>query len=258
MPMADRAHALAVLGLAGAVNLLHNQGWRLLPDLPWFYPLLFFVGVGTVLPALVLGRTARRVPHAAADLGLAPGRRDGVACVVALLVGGALAAAPLAPIVGQPGGVARVFGLFCQLLVASTAEVALFLGVMGVLLLPASGRRTRWHGAALVVVSSVAFGLFHFTYPAPWNTPATAITVGLVWLLVSTCFVLGRSLVAAVLLDNVMATVGFATRGLSLPMPPATALALAALAAVAFVVAYRWARRAPDATWAGPSRGTTG
>ena len=32
--------------------------------------------------------------------------------------------------------------------------------------------------AAAVVVSSLLFGLFHFTYPAPWNTLDTAVTVG--------------------------------------------------------------------------------
>jgi heme A synthase len=89
----------------------------------------------------------------------------------------------------------------------------------------------------------VVFGLFHFTYPAPWNTFQTAMTVGLVWVAVSTLFALSRSLIAALLLDNIMATVGFATRGLTLPLPPATALVIAGLAIAAFVAAFVWCRR---------------
>ena len=46
------------------------------------------------------------------------------------------------------------------------------------------------------------------------------------WIGVSAVFAVTRSLVAAVLLDNMMATVGFATRDLTLPLPPTLALLL--------------------------------
>ena len=138
----------------------------------------------------------------------------------------------------------RVLTLFVQLLVASTAEVALFLGVMGVGLRAWLGGRHDWRFAlSLIVVSSLVFGLFHFTYPAPWNTLGTAATVAVVWLGVSTLFALSRSLLAAVLFNNIMATVGFATRGLTLPLSPTASLALAICAIAAFVVAFCWARR---------------
>ena len=38
------------------------------------------------------------------------------------------------------------------------------------------GGRHDWRFAlSLIVVSSLVFGLFHFTYPAPWNTLGTAV-----------------------------------------------------------------------------------
>lgn len=246
-----------MLMAAAILNALYNHVVGPFTGIPLLYPVAFFIGVGTILPALVLGQAVRRTPRLAMDLGLSPGQRDVVASIVVVLVGGALAAAPLGPILGQPGGSARVGALFCQLLVASTAEVILFLGVMGVVVHPGSERRTWIQGASLIAVSSVAFALFHFTYPVPWNSLSTVATVGVVWLLVSTCFVTSRSLVAAVLLDNIMATIGFATRGLTLPLPAPTALVLAGVAAVAFAGAFRWSRGMPGPTSSAPSPGTT-
>ena len=78
---------------------------------------------------------------------------------------------------------------------------------------------------------------------------SVALLMGLV-VGVSTLFAVTRSLVAAVLLDNMMATVGFATRDLTLPLPPATSLLLALLAVAAFAAAFAWAR---GATAASPS-----
>ena len=152
----------------------------------------------------------------------------------------------------EPGGMERVATLFAQLLIASTAEVMLFLGAFGMGLRVLLDGRHDWRfGLLLVVVSSLLFGLFHFTYPAPWNTLDTAVTVGVVWIAVSTLFAITRSLVAAVLLDNMMATVGFATRDLTLPLSPALSLLLEILSVAAFVAAFVWARRV--ATAASPS-----
>lgn len=246
MNIPERMMGPAVLVVAFVTNALHNHTGHgaVLGHIPGFYPIVFFIGIGAVLPAIALGRTVRREPATARALGGALGRRDLVGVVAALLIGGALAATPLKPILDHPGGSTRVLTLFAQLLVASTAEVALFLGAMGVALRALLGGRTDWrYGLTLIMVSSAAFGLFHFTYPAPWNTLETAMTVGLVWIAVSTLFVLSRSLAAAVLLDNILATVGFATRDLTLPLPPATALLIAGLAAAAFVAAFAWARR---------------
>ena len=254
MNIPERLAGPAIVALAFAVNALHNHtvlGGKL-GYLPGFYPIVFFIGVGAVLPALALGRTIGREPTAARPLGVALGGRDALAVLAALVIGGALAASPLAPIITRPGGTERVLTLFAQLLVASTAEVALFLGATGLGVRAWLGGRHDWRfGLLLVVVSSLLFGLFHFTYPAPWNTLGTAATVGMVWIAVSALFAVTRSLVAAVLLDNMMATVGFATRDLTLPLSQAMGLLLEILALAAFVAAFTWARRA--ATPASPS-----
>ena len=254
MTIPQRLTGPAILALAFAANAAHNHTalGGMLGHIPGFYPIVFFIGIGVVLPALALGRTVRRERAAARPLGVAVGWRDAIAVLAALAIGGALAAKPLAPLLAQPGGVERVATLFAQLLIASTAEVMLFLGAAGIGLRAWLGGRHDWRfGVLLVVVSSLLFGLFHFTYPAPWNTFDTAVTVGVVWIAVSTLFVVTRSLVAAVLLDNMMATVGFATRDLTLPLSPALGLLLVVLAIAAFAAAFAWARRA--ATAASPS-----
>lgn len=255
MNIRDRMTGLAILALAFAVNALHNHTalGGTLGHIAGFYPIVFFIGIGVVLPALALGRTVRREPAAARPLGVALGWRDAIAVIAALAIGCALAARPLGPIVAQPGGMERVATLFAQLFVASTAEVMLFLGATGMGLRALLGGRHDWRFALLlVVISSLLFGLFHFTYPTPWNTLGNAITVGIVWIAISTLFVISRSLLAAVLLDNMMATVGFATRDLTLPLSPAMALLLAILAVAAFVVAFAWARRAANAASPSP------
>lgn len=73
------------------------------------------------------------------------------------------------------------------------------------------------------------------------------------WLAVSALFAVTRSLVAAVLLDNIVATVGFATRDLTLPLPPAMGLLLAALAVDAFAAAFARVRRAVTAASPSPA-----
>ena len=255
MNIPDRVTGLAIVTLAFAVNALHNHTalGGTLGHIPSFYPVVFFVGIGAVLPALALGRTVRREPAAARPLGVALGRRDAFAVLAALVIGCALAADPLAPILAQSGGTTRVATLFVQLLVASTAEVALFLAVTGMGLRAWLGGRDDWRfGFLLVFVSSLLFGVFHLTYPAPWNTLGTAALLGAVWIAVSALFAVTRSLVAAVLLDNVMATVGFATRDLTVPRSPAMALLLEILAIAAFVAAFAWARRAATAALPSP------
>ena len=145
MNIPDRVTGPAILALAFAVNALHNHTalGGTLGHIPGFYPIVFFIGIGVVLPALALGRTVRREPAAARPLGVALGWRDAFAVLAALVIGCALAAKPLGPIVAQPGGMAGVATLFAQLLVASTAEVMLFLGATGMGLRALARRTSR-------------------------------------------------------------------------------------------------------------------
>ncbi len=132
--------------------------------------------------------------------------------------------------------------LFTWLLMASLAEVLVFLGVvfpLGRLALPRRWAANRAAaGGAGVVLSGVCFGLFHFSYGAPWNTWGAALPLMVVWLVVALVYVGTRSLAAAVAFNNVMAVIGFVRGGVTLPGSLALGLALDALAmgAVASIV----------------------
>ena len=238
--------AFAIVALAFAANFLFNHtakgaGVRAIPAL---YPVVFFIGLGTLLPAWLLGKIASSGRATARQLGIGAGRRDAMAVVIGVIMGAVFAAVPLAPFLRDAAGLRLLHGLFANLLVASTAEVLLFLGVLSVGIRALLGRGDDWlTRAAIVVVSSIAFGLFHFTYPEPWNTLETAATLSLIWIAVSLLFVLGRSLLAAIVLDNILAVIGFARNGLTLPQPPLNGWLLAAAAFACFLLVYRLARR---------------
>ena len=146
MTIPERLIGPAILALAFAANAIHNHTalGDALGHIPGFYPIVFFIGIGVALPALALGRTVRREPVAARPLGVALSWRDAIAVLAALVIGCALAARPLGPIIAQPGGMERVATLFAQLLIASTAEVMLFLGVTGMSLRALLGGRHDW------------------------------------------------------------------------------------------------------------------
>src|SRR5262245_55245874 len=122
MNIALRLAGPAILALAFAANALHNHSdfGGLTGRIPGFYPVVFFIGIGVILPALALGRAVHHEPTAAGPLRVTLGWRDALAVLAALAIGCALAARPLGPIVAQPGGAERIATLFAQLLVAST------------------------------------------------------------------------------------------------------------------------------------------
>src|SRR4051812_39355649 len=119
MNIPERLSGPAIVALAFAANAVHNHTTLggALGQIPGFYPIVFFIGIGVALPALALGRTVRREPLAARPLGVALGWRDAIGVLAALVIGCALAAKPLGPIVAQPGGIERVATLFAQLLI---------------------------------------------------------------------------------------------------------------------------------------------
>ena len=236
---------LSILVLAFAANTFFNHTARGagVKAIPGLYPLVFFVGLGTIVPAWLLG-TLQAGGATARLLGLGLDRRDALATLVALVVGIAIASLPLVPLLLSGLDPLQLHGLFAGLLVASIAEVLLFLGVLAPVVRALLGRGDDWISrAAIVLVSSAAFGLFHFTYPEPWNTGQTALMLGGLWLVTSTLFVMGRSLVAAILLDNILATVGFAKSHLTLPVSPLGGWMMALLAGAAFVLVMRFSRR---------------
>ena len=96
-----------------------------------------------------------------------------------------------------------------------------------------------------VVASSLAFGFFHLTYPAPWNTVAKCLGLSVVWVGVALVFLFSRSLTAAISFNNLMSVVGFAQNRLELPGAAAAGWFRAALALGIFVLVFGLARRWP-------------
>ncbi len=238
--------AFAIVTLAFAANFFfnHTPKGAGVKAIPAFYAVVFFIGLGTLVPAWLLGKITLGGTVTARQLGIGASRRDAIAILVALIMGAAFAAVPLAPLLRDPAGLRLLHSLFANLLVASTAEVLLFLGVLGVAVRALLGRGDDWPTrATIIVVSSVAFGLFHFTYPEPWNTAATAAMLTLFWMATSLLFVLSRSLLAAIVFDNILAVVGFARNGLGLPQSALGGWLLAAAALAGFVLVFRLARR---------------
>lgn len=206
------ASAVVIVALAFSANAFFNHT-ALGLDLKSHgdvYVLGFFFPLGVILPAAHIGWVSSVRLASARWLGAQVGWRDVTAVAVALAGGGLLAAGALAPQLREPGSLAAAHRLFALLLVASTAEVLLFLGALGNAAQLAAGAIGRWRaGLVTLVVSSVTFGFFHLTYPAPWNTMGRCLGLCLVWVPVSLIFLFSRSLVAAVVLNNVLAVVGF-------------------------------------------------
>ena len=206
--------SLAAVALFAGVNVFfqHSGPGRSLQPL---YPLLYYLPIGILLPALLLARAFEP-----ADEGRLPvaglGIRDLPVALFALAATLAVAWFPLRPLLAEPGGVARAHRLFSLLAVASLSEVLVFLGLLGNAVFAACRRAGLGRPASMALatlLSSVAFGLYHFSYPAPWNTWPNALGLAAFWVVVSAVFFVARSTLAAFLVDNVMATVGFVNFG---------------------------------------------
>jgi hypothetical protein len=240
------AGGIAIVAVAYSVNAWFNHtamgvGLKSHGDA---YVIGFFLPVGVILPALFLGWVARRGWATPRRLGAQLGWRDVGATAAALIVGAMLAAAPLAPLLREPSALAEAHRLFAALLVASTAEVLIFLGAFanGVQLVAAGMGRWR-SGLLALVASSLAFGFFHLTYPAPWNTISKCLGLSVVWLVVSLVFLLSRSLLAAVAMNNVMALIGFLQNRIDLPGTATAGWLRAALAVALFALVFSVGQR---------------
>ena len=247
--MSGVARAVAIVALAYIANAFFNHtGWGLrVKSHGDVYVLAFFLPFGVIVPAAYIGWAARMRRASARWLGARIGWRDAVAAAVAVAVGGVLAVGALGSDLTGLGGFPNAHRLFALLLVASTAEVLLFLGVLGNATQLVMPTPRRWRAGLLaLVVSSLAFGFFHFTYPAPWNTLDRALGLSLVWVPVSLLFLASRSLLGAIVLNNVMAVIGFVRHHIELPGTTAGGWWQAALAGALFVavlhLATRWHR----------------
>ena len=244
---AELAGAVAVVAAAYAANAFFNHtGWGLrVKSVGAAYVFAFFLPFGVIVPAAYIGWIVRTRGAAARWLGVRIGWRDGAAMAASIVIGGLLAVGALASAPGAAGGVPNLHRLFALLLVASTAEVLLFLGALGnatQLAMPAS--RGWRSGLVTLVVSSLAFGFFHFTYPAPWNTVDRALALTLVWVPVASLFLISRSLIGAIVLNNLLAVIGFVRNRIELPGTTAVGWREAALAGAVFVMVFTLTTRA--------------
>ena len=153
--------AIVIVAIAFAANffLNHTPKGAGVKALPGFYPIVYFIGWGTLVPAWLMATIVLGGVVSPRSLGIGADRRDVLAILGALLIGSAIAVVPLIPLLRDPAGLRTLHALFANLLAASTAEVLLFLGVLGAGVRAFLGRDDWWSNAAIVVISSLAFGL---------------------------------------------------------------------------------------------------
>lgn len=204
------------------------------------YPLTVVLVAGTVAP-LLAERWLARNGWVRGDLPI-----DGADAPVlggALVVGlGLIALALRGP---RPSEFPHILKLLAALFAVSLAEVLVFLSLLfavtEALAAPTLGSPGATIAAALA--SSVAFGLYHFTHPPPWNSWARAAPLIVVWLFVCLAYTLTRDAWAAAIVDACFATIGFMRYRVKTldELGTATALALDALSIAAVVAIVGWA-----------------
>jgi Type II CAAX prenyl endopeptidase Rce1-like len=239
---AELAATFLVVATFFVVNYAFSYGVVPAGGVPLLHPMCVFVLAGTALPALLIGRCAGRRGLGSEDFGAGLGRRHVRAAILALVVGALAAAQPIGSAVLAPGGATHAARLFALLLVASIAEVLVFTGLLFHVCEMAArgaGVRHRWATALAVLVSSIAFGLFHFSYPPPWASWGIALQLVVVWLVVSVMFITTRSLLAAIVFNNVLALIGFVVNDADLPGTAIEGLVQAAVAALVAIVVIR-------------------
>ena len=240
-----------------ATNDLFRNHRELLAWLPEWRPTYFLAIVlpfGTILPALALGWLIRSHDGDRRRFGATLTPRDLSLGLLGLALGGMMlyfqAWRPLPP-------EARSLGVlihdFIWLVFPSIAEALVFIGV--VFHVTEIGVRRWWHGRAgrvagaiaAIVISALAFGLFHFSYPAPWNTWDLVRTMFFVWLGVAAFYALTRSMPATLMLHTTLAMTGFLRNQLELPGSDMLGLALDAVAILTVLVFVANASAAPRA-----------
>jgi len=199
----------------------HHRDWLAwLPTDRPIYTLTILLPFGTLLPALVLGWFIRRQDGNRRAFGATLAWRDLLLAVIGLALGLANLYFAVWPTLAQdPNALALGVHLFIWLLVASISEVMVFIGV--VFHATETLVRQRWPGrggrvigaVSAILVSSMAFGLFHFSYYPPWDTWYWVIFLTPIWLMASTFYALTRSLVATIMFNNILAIVGFVRNG---------------------------------------------
>lgn len=206
---------------------------------PILQPLAVVVLAGTVVPALAIrwlvqnGWNSGDLPIDGADAPLLG---------LSLVVGLALIA--LAVRGSLKTELPRVIRLFFALFPVSLAEVLVFLSILfnWIERIAASMVGSAWASVAAAIASAALFGLYHFTYPPPWNNWAQAARLFIVWLFVCLAYVLTRDAWAASIIDASFATIGFVRNRVttldSVPISRAVALDALSVGVVAAIIGW--------------------
>jgi hypothetical protein len=238
LSISQTAALVALIGAAALplANYLVNHvvGGRHRPILQ---PLAVVVLAGTVVPALAIrwlvqnGWNSGDLPIDGADAPLLG---------LSLVVGLALIALALR------GSLKREFPRVIRLLLAlfpvGLAEVLVFLSILfnWIERIGASMVSSPWASVAAAIASAALFGLYHFTYPPPWNNWAQAARLFIVWLFVCLAYVLTRDAWAASIIDASFATIGFVRNRVttldSVPISRAVALDALSVGVVAAIL----------------------
>ena len=200
-------------------------------------PLAVVVLAGTVVPALAIRWPVQNGWHSG-DLPV--DGADAPLLGMSLVVGLALIALALR------GSLKREFPRVIRLLLAlfpvSLAEVLVFLSILfnWIEKIAASMVSSPWASVAAAIASAALFGLYHFTYPPPWNNWAQAARLFIVWLFVCLAYVLTRDAWAASIIDASFATIGFVRNRVttldSVPISRAVALDALSVGVVAAIL----------------------
>ena len=200
-------------------------------------PLAVVVLAGTVVPALAIRWLMQNGWHSG-DLPV--DGADAPLLGMSLVVGLALIALALR------GSLKREFPRVIRLLLAlfpvSLAEVLVFLSILfnWIEKIAASMVSSPWASVAAAIASAALFGLYHFTYPPPWNNWVQAARLFIVWLLVCLAYVLTRDAWAASIIDASFATIGFVRNRVttldSVPISRAVALDALSVGVVAAIL----------------------
>jgi hypothetical protein len=200
-------------------------------------PLAVVVLAGTVVPALAIRWLMQNGWHSG-DLPV--DGADAPLLGISLVVGLALIALALRGSLKTE--FPRVIRLLLALFPVSLAEVLVFLSILfnWIEKIAASMVSSPWASVAAAIASAALFGLYHFTYPPPWNNWAQAARLFIVWLLVCLAYVLTRDAWAASIIDASFATIGFVRNRVttldSVPISRAVALDALSVGIVAAIL----------------------
>ncbi len=204
---------------------------------PILQPLVVVVLAGTVVPALAIRWLVQNGWHSG-DLPV--DGADAPLLGLSLAVGLALIALALRGSLKTE--FPRVIRLLLALFPVSLAEVLVFLSILfnWIEKIAASMVSSSWASVAAAIASAALFGLYHFTYPPPWNNWAQAARLFIVWLFVCLAYVLTRDAWAASIIDASFATIGFVRNRVttldSVPISRAVALDALSVGVVAAIL----------------------